>query len=265
MSQCSADRLVPPASGKDAPSATWAVPPIFSSKATLRGALLDLVVHAEGDLAQVARAVVHVQHPLQELTAAAGLVAHHASVLEPQPHAAELAAVVGGVEAEADVPARQLVPGAGEHLAVGEVLAAVGVHPRAAGHVDHQVGVLGDDPQLPHRASRSITPAWRADWLAPERHRVGVVEVAGAEHELLEVGERHARVLGVRRGRQRDPAPADLAGGDALEEAVGQRRRAARPAAPGGQAAPRSGSGCSRRPRSSASCPAPPTLAGRAR
>ena len=54
-------------------------------------------------------------------------------VLEPQPHARELAAVVGGVEAEADVAAGVPLVRAGEHLAVGEVLVAVGVHPGAAG------------------------------------------------------------------------------------------------------------------------------------
>ena len=44
------------------------------------------------------------------------------------------------------------------HLAVGEVLAAVGVEPRPAGDVDRQVGVGGDDPQLAELAPADRRP-----------------------------------------------------------------------------------------------------------
>ena len=154
---------------------------------------------------------------------------HHPPVVELQAHPGDVVPHVRRVEAERDVPARAALDGARVDLAVGEVLVAVGVVPGAAGDVEHEVGVLGQDADLAHAREPLGDLRLARRLLAPERDRVGIVQVARAVDEVLPVGERHAGVLGGRVARERRPAPAHVAGRLAGEEALEQRAHRRRP------------------------------------
>ena len=128
-----------------------------------------------------------------------------------------------GGEAEGDVAVDPVLDRAGEDLAVGEVLGAVAVDPGPAGDAELQVGVGGDDVQfslLAQQIDQALLPV--ADG-PPRGHWVSLVEVAGAEDEILVLGQAHLGVLGERLGGELGAAPVEVAGGCPLHEGLHQR------------------------------------------
>ena len=101
MSQCSAERFVPPHSGYAEPSARCIVPPIFSSKRMLRVKTRTRVVQPERELAHPPRALVERDHLLQEVLAARGGRLDDLALLEAQAHVVHLPAAEDRGEREA--------------------------------------------------------------------------------------------------------------------------------------------------------------------
>ena len=154
-------------------------------------------------------------------------------------------------------PSRGHLDRAREHLAVGEVLMAVRVHPQAPGDVDREVGVLAEDAQLAHLLEPLGDLCLAGRLRLPEGDRVRVEQVAGRVDEVLPLGQRHARVLGGGVAGEGGAAPAHVALRLALEEALEERsgRCRADRLAVGGRC--RSRSGCCAGPRCSAPAWAP--------
>ena len=155
---------------------------------------VDLVVQAERDLAEDARAVVHVEQRAQVVLAARGLGVDDAAALEAQPHVLDLAAVEDRREREADLALGLRLDRAREHLAVGHVVPPVRGDPRRARRRRRRRSVSG--PTI--RSSRVVasSSARAVQRLGDERQcaaGVVLVDVAGAEDEPLVLGERHAR------------------------------------------------------------------------
>ncbi len=94
------------------------------------------------------------------------------------------------------VPLAELLVRAGEHLAGGHVAPAVGVDPRAAGHVEGDVGAVGLDPDLARAAQPLDEPVLVGAQLAPGLHRVGTIEEQRAVDELGVVLGRTSRPAG---------------------------------------------------------------------
>src|SRR5919198_1828439 len=95
------------------------------------GEAVDLVVQTERDLAETARALVHLQEGIEEGAAAPSLRLHDPSALEPQSDVLDLAALEERREGEADLPCRLGLDGARVDLAVRHVVAPVGGLPAA--------------------------------------------------------------------------------------------------------------------------------------
>ncbi len=117
------------------------------------------------------------------------------AVLEPQARAVDIPAlVVGGILGEGDEPVRRVLDRRVEDLARGHVRVGGGDPPLASFEAELEIGVLADDPHL-LRAVEALR-----DLLHLALERVPV-DQDGAIEEVLELLERHARVLGERRGR----------------------------------------------------------------
>ena len=136
--------------------------------------------------------------------------------LELQTHALDLAPLVDGGIGVVHVAIDARRPG--EDLAIGEVLAPGAVDPDALGHIDAQVGAFIPIPRGHTEAEQFLPLQVLADALLPIVHllprgdRVGQVQQAGAEDELLVLPERHLGVLGRAIGGVGGAAPAQAAG-----------------------------------------------------
>ena len=86
-----------------------------------------------------------------------------------------------------------------------------------------------DDPQLLEAGQTVGHHLLVFVLLAPVRDRIGVVQVARRKHELLPLGERHARLLGGGVRRVEGAAPAALTVGLALAEPAVERLGGSRP------------------------------------
>src|SRR6266498_233503 len=187
------------------------------------GEAVDLVVEPEGDLTEAAGALVDVQQRLEELLAAGGLGADDLAALEAEADVLDLAAPEQRGEREADLALRRRLERARVDLAVGHVVAPVGGLPAPAFDAEPEVGVWTADADLARLAERVGASVELLAHAVPVGHRVfGALDVAGAEDEVLVLLERHLGVLGVRGGREDDPAPAQLAGGDPLPAPFGE-------------------------------------------
>ncbi len=89
--------------------------------------------------------------------------------------------------------------------------------------VEGEVGVLAQDAQLADALQLFDDPLLARRLLAPEGDRVGIAQVPGRVHEVLPLGQRHARVLGGGVARVGGAAPVHLAQPLALEEALEER------------------------------------------
>ena len=180
---------------------------------------VDLVVEAERNLADAARAVVELEQRAEVILTAGGLRGDDPPLLQAEPRVVDLATSEDGRKPEPDRAVDAAFDRARVDLAVGDVLATVGGTPGAAPDDDGQIGVLADDAQLADRAEL-VRP--RLHLLAdagPVSDGVIVEDVAGAENEGLVVFERHLGILGVGLRRTKRPAPAMLATRDPVTAA----------------------------------------------
>ena len=104
MSQCRPEMFSPPACANAGPEREVHRPADLLVEEDVAGEAVDLVVEPEGDLAEDAGAVVHLEQRLQVLVAARRLGVHDAAALEPQPDVLHLASVEDGGERVADLP-----------------------------------------------------------------------------------------------------------------------------------------------------------------
>ena len=131
------------------------MPPIFSSKRMLPRETVDLVVQAEGDLAEDAGALVEVEQRLQEVAAARRLRVDDRPSSKRSRTSSTSRPVVDRREREADLALGRGLDGAREDLAVGHVDPAVGHHARAALDAEAEIGVGPEDAQLAHAGEPS--------------------------------------------------------------------------------------------------------------
>src|SRR2546421_715069 len=82
---------------------------------------VDLVVEAEGDLAEHPGRLIHVEHRLEVVPAPCRLGPHDPPALEPQPQVLDLVLLVDRREREADLALAPILDRAGENLSVGHV------------------------------------------------------------------------------------------------------------------------------------------------
>ncbi len=155
------------------------------------------VVQPERDLAQIACALVLVEHREQELLPARCSGVDHFTVLEREPDVLHLVSAVDSRVCEAHRAGRGVLDGPCKHLAIREVVGAAGVDPLAAADPVPKVGVRRLNVYLVVRCQHVRDPLLLVVYLAPLANGVVLIQQAGAEHELLVVGERHASVLSV--------------------------------------------------------------------
>src|SRR5262245_4267250 len=93
------------------------------------GEALNLIIRAKGRLAEPPRTLVHIEQRAQQVFTFGGGCLNDLALLEDQAHIGDLAARVERREAEADVALGLGLVGAAEDLAVGKILAPVGVDP----------------------------------------------------------------------------------------------------------------------------------------
>src|SRR5438093_7838000 len=105
---------------------------------------VDLVVQAEGDLAEDARPRVHVEERLQELVPLARIGADDATTLEAQANVLHPAPLEDGREREANFAFGFGLDGARDDLSVGHVQLAVRCEPLAARDAEAQTGGAPD-------------------------------------------------------------------------------------------------------------------------
>src|SRR5215475_13061284 len=180
---------------------------------------VDFVVEAEGDLPCDARAVVQFEQRFEVALAARRLGRDDAPVLEAQARVVDLATVEDSRQAEADRAVDACLDWARVDLAVGHVLPPVSRAPGAALDCDREVGVLTHDPQVAHRLELGRARLELLAHAGPVTDWILVVDVAGAEVEVLVLVKRHRGVLRVSLGRAERPAPAMLAARDPVAPA----------------------------------------------
>ena len=182
----------------------------------LAGAVGDAEVGADAELAEAAGALVGVEHLDQEVLAALGGRVDDLAALEAEADAGDLAAGVGRRQVEGDLALGRVLDRAGEELAVGHVVLAVGGLEVAAGDVQLQVGAGPLDVDLlaaldplgePDRSPRRPAP----------RRRPGR---AGRR------GRRGSRSPRTRAGSS-PPRPRRRWSGTASRSSAGRRRRSA--------------------------------------
>src|SRR4051812_14335530 len=190
----------------------------------LLGARLDAVVRPDAELAEAARTIVGVERLEQQLLPRRRARVRDLSVLEPEGHAADLPARVGGRERERDHAVRGVLDRTGEELAVGHVVVPVAGHPGAARDVQGDVGARGVlEADLLLAIHPLGEPLDGVGLALPRGYRILVVGEAGAEEEVLEARQRHAGVRRIRlRGVHRE-RPAVLAARRPLHRRVEQR------------------------------------------
>src|SRR6478672_12063018 len=110
------------------------------------GKPVDLVVEAEGDLADTACAVIQLEQRLQVLLSPAGLRRDHASFLESQLYVVDLTTTEDGGKPEPDRAVDARFDGARVDLTVREVPQSVCGPPGSVRDDDRQISVLADDP-----------------------------------------------------------------------------------------------------------------------
>ena len=164
-----------------------------------------------------------VQHLRQELLVLGRGPLHRQPVLEPHLDALHLAALVDRGEAERDVAVDLGLLRPGEHFAVGHVPVALAVDERAPLDADGQVGALADQVDLLLAFQVVDQHLLLATDLLPCGDRVGLVAQARAVDEILEIGQRHLRVLGVCVGGEHADVPAQLARRAAIHEGLHER------------------------------------------
>ncbi len=94
-----------------------------------------------------------------------------------------------GRETERDMAGDAGLDRTGKHLAVGEIVMPVAVDPGPPANVVGQVGVLGHDPDFPAAVEVISQRLLLARDPFPGADRVGGVQVTGAEHEILVLGQ----------------------------------------------------------------------------
>src|SRR5205807_2348711 len=94
-------------------------PDLFVEQRVL-GKSLDIVVVADGDFAQVARALIRVQHLEEIAFSALCRGPYHPTVLEPELNAFHLPPTADRRKREPDVAVRAILHGSGEYLAGGK-------------------------------------------------------------------------------------------------------------------------------------------------
>src|SRR5215210_2335325 len=147
---------------------------------------IDLVVEAEGELAEGARPVVGVEKGAEVVGTSAGFGVHDAAALEAEPAVLDLAAVEPGRQREADLALGIGFDRAREDLAVRHVVGAVRRLPAAAGNPEPEVGVRPDDPDLTRVGELGRPRRQLVGRRAPVRDGVFVAgDVASAEDEVL--------------------------------------------------------------------------------
>src|SRR5207253_653750 len=140
----------------------------------------------DGALAEEAGAGVGVEHADEKVFAFGGAGVDDFSVFESQSHAAALAAVVDGREAEIDLAVHAVDHGAGENFAVGKIFVAVAVDPRVPGDAHANIGAVGGDDVIillaVQQIDESLLPL--ADFL-PLGNRIVAIEQPGTEDEIF--------------------------------------------------------------------------------
>ncbi len=193
---------------------------------------VDLVVQAEGHLAEDARALVHVEQRLQIVVAGGRLGVHDAATLETQPDVLHPTPSEDCGKRETNLASGLRLDRAREDLAVRHVELAVRCQPAPAVDAETQVRVGAHDAKLADRVELPYPCVQLGRDGTPVRHRILVRPyVAGAVDEVLVLCERHLGVLRVGVARKPRPDPVCLAGVDPLPEAVRQLAPRGDPAA----------------------------------
>jgi hypothetical protein len=168
---------------------------------------LDVVVGADAEFAEPARALVHVQHLEQVVLVLGGGGLHHQALAEHQADAVDLAPALAHREVVADAAFRRILHRAGEDFAAGHVVRGDGRDERAALDGHAQVGAGADDAHLVRAAQAGDEFLLLALLRLPRGDGVVEVQQVGAEHEVGEIGQAHLRVLRVRLGGEEGERP----------------------------------------------------------
>src|ERR687887_650545 len=173
--------------------------------------LRDSRVAADPELAEAPRAVVEVEHLDQEVLVRLRRGVHDLAVLEAEPDALDLASAVDRWElGKRDRAGRRVLERRVEELPARDVGAACVDEPRAAGEAQRQIRAVGGDPDLVRGVEALRVAAHALSLGVP-------VEQARAVEEVLELGERHPRVLRERRRGELTADPLQLVGEHALD------------------------------------------------
>ena len=164
--------------------------------------------------------MVGVEDLEQEVLALLGRGLGHPAVLEGELDALHLAALIDARVVVADPAVDRVLDRAGEDLAIGEVAQALAVLEDAPVDAHGQVDIGALDVDALAAVEKVDVHLLTHAHFLPARDRVGVVEHAGGEDKLGEIGQAHVGVHGVGVGGEEGDAPVVGALGAALHALV---------------------------------------------
>src|SRR5262249_34442121 len=157
----------------------------------------DAEVVAEGELAQVAGALVQLELLIEVLLALHGGRLHHLAAREAQAHILHKTAVDDAGNGEADVALGGVFDGTSKEFPAGEVTLAVAVAEGAVSDRESQIGVGTDDVDALPAAQPVHVELLPATKRAPARRGILIIQEACLIDELRKVAQRHVGILGV--------------------------------------------------------------------
>src|SRR3972149_11220518 len=121
------------------------------------------------------------------------------------------------------MPIHAVFDGAGEYLPIRKVLMPVAVPPPPACNLQLKIGIRADDMDFPGLVQPiNETLLLFRDFL-PGLDGIRLMDQASLIDEILELAERHLRILSEGLGRIEGPGPAQFFFSRPLEQSVGQR------------------------------------------
>src|SRR5919107_2558358 len=185
----------------------------------------DAVVRSDPELPQIARPLISVEHRVQVLLPLLRTRLDGPPVLEPQPHAGNLAPGDRDGDAEVDFAVYRVLDGTREDLATRHVVCSVAVEELAVFYGEGKIRPRTADAYLIGLLQPLDEPLLLFGLLTPVPHWVVLVQGHRLEDKLLVVFEAHLRLLGEGLRREEREYPAIFAQDQLLEDLVSLAQR----------------------------------------